>query len=80
MENQILNTPEYRKHPLYNMLCDCIVVETGGSTSQCLAKAIDVGGWSHDFLGWEGQRSLEKLSWKPEVFDKLKMIYSKEAA
>lgn len=75
--NTLLNTdPEFRKHPLYRLLCDCINVATGGGGSVKLQKAFQVNGWNHEFVRWDGAYSVEQLTWQDErVFEQLKQIY-----
>ena len=75
MVDKITNNVSNRTHPLFNLLLDCIVANGGGSTSQNLCKAMAAKGWSQSFVGWEGGKSIEELTFTPEAFEALKQIY-----
>ena len=67
----------FKSHPLYHLLCDCIKSAANGSGSEQLWAAFKVKGWSHEFVRWDGAYSVEQLSWETDdVFDQLVKIYS----
>jgi len=74
----ITNNSNFRTHPLWNLLSDCIVAQCGGSTSQLLVKAFAIEGWSHDgeLVRTGDLLSSEMLSWdNDDVYQKLVEIY-----
>jgi hypothetical protein len=76
--NRITNRPEYKHHPLYRLLQDCIMANNGGSTSQCFIESVKIRGWRHNFLKWDGAYSLEELTWDNDtVMADLVMIYNR---
>lgn len=78
MNMKIFNTPEYKGHPLYPLLEDCIAANTGGSFTEKLCEATKIDGWTHEFIEWYKENySFEKLEWNSsEVKNKLIEIYA----
>lgn len=75
---EIYNTKEYKTHPLYPLLADCIKANTGGSFTQNLCAATQIEGWQHNFVCFnEDGTSLERLSWNSsDIKNQLIRIYS----
>ena len=74
----ITNNSNFRNHPLWNLLFDCVVAQAGGSTSQLLIKALAIKGWDHegDLSRKDDLLSSEMLSWdSDDVYQKLVEIY-----
>lgn len=78
MNNELYNdSTEFSKHPLKNLLIDCIAAATGGSTSRKLIEATKLSGWDHYFVATVGYKSVEKIVWdNSSVYNKLVKIYS----